>query len=1136
MKLSKYTNMISLIIISGFLSSCQNDISSDGSQPADSTYSLNESTDSDTAIVSSNYDIDVNLSEAPPNSAFSLTATASQTENTQTASNTQLHFINSNASEFNITYSDNCNNLSIDNPCEITITPKDLNIDNQTIGYYVTSSINGETIQTKPDYFIVKSLTLVNSPITGSDNSNARLKVKNTTDTTVNVDHYKFILNDGSNNLATTDSSGQASTCHGNLESGESCIVQLSTPNLINTDKKNEKAQYIMQNQANGIDAAISNVAIVTPVIEISPSSATIHALQKKTFIIKNTSPVTARNLNITLPELNNVNLVSNTCGENLSGYHQCQVEYQAKIYPSGSGELTISGDNFVSSKVTIGTSTPPILPLPAKLEASVSPTHITTNSNVNKTVTVNVTNNSRYPVSDLQVTINSSIESFDTSKFVLDTTNSTCNSDTTLGIKDSNNACQYVYTYEPGKIRKVSYPDISFEVTANNSSNSAKTTLTINNYPYFYGIQDTQRVHNSLSNHTVNSVSVADNGKVYVGTNAGLSTSDNLSSNQWQQLATADTKFGSQVTSTFIDSNGVIYAGSYNSYRILISDDNGKTWNAFINSPLHATKYPFINPSKIYAFVNPKTNATTIYAGQWGGVMFSKNKGKTWHRCSNSPNFNSIYVNSNGRIYLGTWKDGLYISKDENNCNSGWDMIKTDTYENNNIASNNINKVYIDKNDYIYLGTDQGLSYSTDAGLSWVTVNNTTTGFVGNNVMDIDTDSSGRVYIGTGHYTSDGSYVDNGIGLSVSDNTLTSGEPLTWQQYTNDDIKSLTLDKNGMIYEGTNENGLLVYNNIKSLKPLPNESNPYYTISSDDSSPLNYQVRSLFIDQNQKIYAATMGGGLYTSEDDGISWQRTNADDTNGFNSNNVYSVFVTEPDDTIYLGTDSGLSIYNGDSWSTITTEEGLADNHVQSVFVDGDNIYAGTNNGLSISKNQGSSWTTINSDTDGFTKSNSIQSVFVDGDYIYAGTTNGLSISKNQGSSWTTVSSYTDGFATNHNIISIYVYDHKVYVGTYGGGLSVSEDHGSTWKTYTRKNTKGALSNYIYHIFVDDKGKAYIGTEYGISIANADMTKWSHYGFRKSGTETSSIFVNNQGTIFAGGSFSYSGIFISKMEVSD
>ncbi|MCF6808649.1 hypothetical protein L3V79_09640, partial [Thiotrichales bacterium 19S9-12] len=171
MKLSKYlkyANSISLIILSSFLFGCQSDISSDDSQPANSvTYALTESTSGDTAVVSSNYDIDVNLSEASSNNTFSLAATSSQTETTQTASNTQLHFINSNASEFNVTYSDNCNSLSIDNSCDISVTPKDLNTNNQTVGYYVTSSINGKSIKTKPDYFIVKSLTLVNSPITG---------------------------------------------------------------------------------------------------------------------------------------------------------------------------------------------------------------------------------------------------------------------------------------------------------------------------------------------------------------------------------------------------------------------------------------------------------------------------------------------------------------------------------------------------------------------------------------------------------------------------------------------------------------------------------------------------------------------------------------------------------------------------------------------------------------------------------------------------------------------------------------------------------------------------------------------------------------------------------------------------------
>ncbi|MCF6808588.1 hypothetical protein L3V79_09320, partial [Thiotrichales bacterium 19S9-12] len=168
MKLSKRFGAVSLTILPSLLLGCQSDISSSDNQPANSvTYALTESTNGDSAVVSSNYNINVNLEDTSSNNSFILGTKTSQTETTQTASNTQLHFINSNAAEFNITYSDNCNSLSIDNSCDISVTPKNLNTNNQTVGYYVTSSINGKSIKTKPDYFIVKSLTLVNSPITG---------------------------------------------------------------------------------------------------------------------------------------------------------------------------------------------------------------------------------------------------------------------------------------------------------------------------------------------------------------------------------------------------------------------------------------------------------------------------------------------------------------------------------------------------------------------------------------------------------------------------------------------------------------------------------------------------------------------------------------------------------------------------------------------------------------------------------------------------------------------------------------------------------------------------------------------------------------------------------------------------------
>ncbi|MCF6808643.1 hypothetical protein L3V79_09625, partial [Thiotrichales bacterium 19S9-12] len=840
-------------------------------------------------------------------------------------------------------------------------------------------------------------------------------------------------------------------------------------------------------------------------------------------------SPVTARNINITLPELNNVKLVSNTCGENLPGYDKCQVIYQAGTHPSGSSELTVSGDNFASTSTTIEASTP------AKLEASVSPTHITTNSNVNKKVTVNVTNNSHYPVSDLQVTINSSIASFDTSTFVLDTTNSTCNSDTTLGIKESNNACQYVYTYEPGKIEKASYPDVSFEVTANNSSNSAKAMLTINNYPQFYSIpQNMQRTHNSmLSNNNVVSVSVANDGKIYAGTKSGVSILNNLSVDQWYQLTSADNVMGSLISSTFIDSNGVVYLGGSNRGIISISNDNGLTWQ--YSAPLFSSS----SIKSIYAYV--KNNSTIIYAGGLHALKFSIDHGTTWQNCtmsnadSNNPSIEdqdikSIYVSYNEYIYVGTSNNGLYISAEPNQCAGKWNRFSTkdNIKDNTKMPSNNINSVYVDSEDHIYIGTNKGLSYSKEshdkfgrAQYLWTTVDHSTTeNLPSDYVTSIYVDTNGLIYAGTDK------------GLSVSNDSLSSGTSLSWQQYNNDHINNLKVNNDGLIYEGT-DSGLLVYNNISSLIPF---NSPNYAVTSH--SPVNYYPKSLFVDQNQNIYLGSSGGGLYISSDGGMSWQNiTASNEPNGLASNKVYSVYVS--DDIIYAGTLDGLSYSNdnGSTWRTVTSDTTgfAASNNVQSVFANGNNIYVGTTAGLSYSNDNGSTWQTVTSDTIGFAASNNVQSVFANGNNIYVGTTAGLSYSSDSGSTWRTITSDTTGFAASNNVQSVFANGNNIYAGTLDG-LSYSNDDGATWAT-TNSSTEGFANSSVRSVFVDQAGKVYVAGN-GLSISNADMTEGTKYDSLNGNGDNNMafVFVDNKGTIYTGGTQDAVGRFISKMEVSD
>ncbi len=102
------------------------------------------------------------------------------------------------------------------------------------------------------------------------------------------------------------------------------------------------------------------------------------------------------------------------------------------------------------------------------------------------------------------------------------------------------------------------------------------------------------------------------------------------------------------------------------------------------------------------------------------------------------------------------------------------------------------------------------------------------------------------------------------------------------------------------------------------------------------------------------------------------------------------------------IYLATNSGLSIYDGQTWSNLTSTDGLASSTVNDVFVKDGVIYAATSSGLSISYDNGQSW---NNYTVG-----EVGQVLVEDGIIYLTGMNlgrpfnsGLLISKDNGVSW-------------------------------------------------------------------------------------------------------------------------------------
>lgn len=240
-----------------------------------------------------------------------------------------------------------------------------------------------------------------------------------------------------------------------------------------------------------------------------------------------------------------------------------------------------------------------------------------------------------------------------------------------------------------------------------------------------------------------------------------------------------------------------------------------------------------------------------------------------------------------------------------------------------------------------------------------------------------------------------------------------------------------------------------------------------------------------------------------------------TSSTSMNKYLCNNVINKIIIDKHGNKWIGTDDGVSKFDGTNWTTYTISDGLADNYIRTIAIDAsDNIWFGTNNG--ISKFNGLSWVTYR--VENGLADNIVTSIAFDKySAIWIGTANGLS--KFDGEIWTsyttkdglihddirtisiddqdnkwigtlvgmskfdnvTWSTYTtnNGLASN-KILDIKTYKDEIWIGTYDEGISKFK--GKEWTTYNRNN--GLKSNIINSITIDSNGFKWISTSFGIS----------------------------------------------------